>query len=113
MRDLQVLGGALPEDALMGEAGECGSQVVLLTHLKVLAEVLVAAPPVQVDHAEALVASHLMEVSIPDIVLDAIGWESPVTVEVAVSLVVLADSEAPMLHHSFLLVLDHDVEEEG
>ena len=86
---------------------------MLLTHLKVLAEVLVTAPPVEMDHAETLVASNLMEVSIPDVVLDTIGWESPVTVEVAVSLVVLTDSEAPVLHHSLLLVLDHDVEEEG
>ena len=86
---------------------------MLLAHLEVLAEVLVTAPPVQVDHAESLIPANLMEVSIPDVVLDTIGWESPVTVQVAVSLVVLSDSEAPVLDHSLLLVLDHDVEEEG
>ena len=86
---------------------------MLLAHLEVLAEVLVTAPPVQVDHAEALVTANLMEVGISHVVLDTIGWESPVTVQVAVSLVVLSDSEAPVLDHSLLLVLDHDVEEEG
>ena len=86
---------------------------MLLAHLEVLAEVLVTAPPVQVDHAEALVSANLMEVGISHVILDTIGRESPVTVQVAVSLVVLSDSEAPVLDHSLLLVLDHDVEEEG
>ena len=111
--DFKILGGSFLENGLVSEAGQSGSHVVLLAHLEVLAEVLVTAPPVQVDHIEALVTSNLMEVSIPDVVLDTIGWESPVTVQVAVSLVVLADSEAPMLHHSLLLVLDHNVEQEA
>ena len=97
----------------MGETGQGRLDVVLLAHLEVLAEVLVTAPPVQVDHAEALVTANLMEVGISHIILDTIGRESPVTVQVAVSLVVLSDSEAPVLDHSLLLVLDHDVEEEG
>ena len=86
---------------------------MLLAHLEVLAEVLVTAPPVQVDHAESLIPANLMEVSIPDIVLDTIGWESSVTVKVAVGLVVLTDSESPVLDHPLFLILDHDVEEEG
>ena len=86
---------------------------MLLAHLEVLAEVLVTAPPVQVDHAESLVTANLMEVGISHVVLDAVGRESPVTVQVAVSLVVLANTEAPVLNHSLLLVLHHHVEEEG
>ena len=86
---------------------------MLLAHLEVLAEVLVTAPPVPAAHAEALVTANLMEVGISHVILDTIGRESPVTVQVAVSLVVLSDSEAPVLDHSLLLVLDHDVEEEG
>ena len=85
---------------------------MLLAHLEVLAEVLVTAPPVQVDHAKSLVTANLMEVSVPNIVLDTVSGESPVTVQIAVSLVALTNSEAPVLDHPFLLVLDHHVEEE-
>ena len=111
--DLEVLCRRLTEDALVGEAGQSGADVVLLAHLKVLAEVLVTAPPVQVDHAESLIPANLMEVSIPDVVLDTIGWESSVTVKIAMGLVVLTDSESPVLDHPLFLILDHDVEEEG
>ena len=97
----------------MGEARQGRFDVVLLAHLEVLAEVLVTAPPVEMDHAEALVTAHLMEVGVSHVVLDAIGWESPVTVQSAVSLVALADSVAPVVDHSLLLVLDHGVEEEA
>ena len=86
---------------------------MLLAHLEVLAEVLVTAPPVEMDHAEALVTAHLMEVGVSHVVLDAISWESPVTVQGAVSLVALADSVAPVVDHSLLLVLHHSVEEEA
>ena len=86
---------------------------MLLTHLEVLAEVLVAAPPVQVDHAEALVAPDLMEVRVPDVVLDAIGWESSVAVESTVCLVRLANPVTPVVYHPLLLVLDHGVEKEA
>ena len=113
LRNFKVLGGCLSEDVFVGKAREGGSHVVLLAHLEVLAEVLVTAPPVQVDHAETLVASHLMEVGVPDVVLDAIGWESPVAVEVPVSLVVLTNPVAPVLGHPLLLVLDHRVEQEA
>ena len=97
----------------MGETGQGRLDVVLLAHLEVLAEVLVTAPPVEMDHAEALVTAHLMEVGVSHVVLDAIGWESPVAVQSAVSLVALADSVAPVVDHSLLLVLDHGVEEEA
>ena len=97
----------------MGETGQGRLDVVLLAHLEVLAEVLVTAPPVEMDHAEALVTAHLMEVGVSHVVLDAIGWESPVTVQSAVSLVALANSVAPVVDHSLLLVLHHGVEEEA
>ena len=89
------------------------ADVVFLAHFEVFTEVLVTAPPVQVDHAETFIAPDLMEVRVPYVVLDAIGWESPVTVQSAVSLVALADSVAPVVDHSLLLVLHHGVEEEA
>lgn len=69
----------------MGEARKSRTDVVLLAHLEVLAEVLVTAPPVQMDHADALVTTHLMEVRVPDIVLDSVNRHSSVAVELSVS----------------------------
>ena len=83
---------------------------MLLAHLEVFTEVLVTAPPVQMDHAEALVAPNLMKIGVPDVVLDTIGRESSVTIESSVSLVALTDSVTPVIDHSLLLVLDHCVE---
>ena len=85
LRDLQVLGSGLLEDALVGEARKGWADVVLLAHLKVLAEVLVTAPPVKMDHADALVTTHLMEVGVPHIVLDSVNRHSSVAVERPVS----------------------------
>ena len=112
LRDLEVLGRGLLEDGLVGEAGKSGLDVILLAHLEVLAEVLVTAPPVEVDHAEPLVATNLVEVGVPDVVLDPVGGQPAVTVLHTVSLVGLTDAVAPVLNHLLLLVLDHNVEEE-
>jgi len=112
LRDLDILGSGLLEDVLVGESGQGRAHVVLLTHLEVLSEVLVTAPPVQVDHGQPLVTACLMEVSVPDVVLDTVGWESSVAIQGAVGLVDLTDSVAPVINHALLLVLDHDVQEE-
>ena len=112
LRDLEVLGGRLLEDRLVSEAGKSGSDVLLLSHLEVLAEVLVTAPPVEMDHAQSLVSSDLMEVRVSDIVLDTVDRHSAVTVLEAGELVGLADSVAPVLDHLLLLVLDHNIEKE-
>ena len=85
---------------------------MLLAHLEVLAEVLVTAPPVKMDHAQSLVTTNLMEVSIPHIVLDTVSWESTIAIQGTMSLVGLTNSVAPVLSHPIFLVLDHDVEEE-
>jgi len=110
--DLEVLGGRLLEDRLVSEAGKSGSDVLLLSHLEVLAEVLVTAPPVEMDHAQSLVSSDLMEVRVSDIVLDTVDRHSAVTVLKTGKLVGLADSVAPVLDHLLLLVLDHNIEKE-
>ena len=97
----------------MGEATLSGLDVLLLAHLEVLAEVLVTAPPVRVDHAEALGTANLMEVGISHIVLDTIHRHPSVTVQGAVSLVDLADSPAPVVAHLLLLVLHHGPKKEA
>ena len=49
-----------------------------LSHVEVLSEVLVSAPPVGVDHADSLISSNLMEVGVSNVVLLSIRWESSV-----------------------------------
>ena len=97
----------------MGKATLSGLDVLLLAHFEVLAEVLVTAPPVHVDHVETLATANLMEVGISHIVLDTIDWHSSVTIQGAVLLVNLTDSPAPVVTHLLLLVLHHDPEEEA
>ena len=113
LRNLEVLGRGFLEDSLMGEATLRRLDVLLLAHFEVLAEVLVTAPPVQMDHAEALATAHLMEVGISHVVLDTIHRHPSVTVQGAVGLVDLADAVPPVVNHLLLLVLHHDVEEEA
>jgi len=112
LRDLKVLRSCLLEDRFVRKARQRGLDVVLFTHLEVLAEVLVTTPPVEVDHAQALITAHLMEVGVPDVVLDPVGWQPTVTVLQSMSFVSLTDAVAPVLNHLLLLVLDHHVEEE-
>ena len=93
-------------DLLVIETTQGRSDVVLLSHFEVFTEVLISAPPVGVDHAKTLASSHLMEVRVADVVLDSVGWESPITVTSTVCLVSLADSVSPMINQLFLLILD-------
>ena len=113
LRNLEVLGSSLLEDALVGKSRQGRSDVVLLAHLEVLAEVLVTAPPVEMDHADTLITAHLMEVGVPDIVLDPVDRESAIAVQASVSRVGLTDAITPVLNHLLLLVLDHHIEEEA
>ena len=112
MRDFEILLSGLVEDRFVSEAGNGRSDIVLLAHLEVLTEVLVTAPPVSVDHIEALVTSNLMEVGIPNIVLDTIDGVSSIAMRCIVGWVALANSIAPVLNHSLLLILYHDPEKE-
>ena len=112
MRDFEVLGSRFLEDRFVSKARQSWSQVVLFTHFKVLAEVLVTAPPVSVDHIEALVASNLMEVGISHVVLDTIYRVSSIAMRCIVRWVALTNSIAPVLNHPLLLVLNHNPEEE-
>ena len=64
----------------MVEAAEGGSDAVSLSHVEVLPEVLVSAPPVGPDHTDALVPPDLMEVGIPHVVLLPVYGETSVTV---------------------------------
>ncbi len=60
--DARILLGNVVVDLLVVKAGKGGSDIVFLAHLEVLAEVLVAAPPVGINHTETLVTSDLVDV---------------------------------------------------
>jgi hypothetical protein len=103
LRELPVLLLDVGVDLLVVEAGERGSDAVALSHLEVLSEVLVAAPPVGPDHIEALVAARLMEVGVAHVVLLSVDREATVSVACAMLLADLTKSVAPVLNHTFLL----------
>ena len=84
-----------------------------LAHLEILSEVLVTAPPVSVNHAEALVAAHLMEVRVSHVVLLAVDRETTVSVSGSVLVVHLTEAVAPGRNHVFFLGLDDHVQQEG
>lgn len=100
---LVVLLGYIGIDLLVVEPGERWSNTVSLSHLEVLSEVLVSAPPVVPDHTESLVSSHLMEVGIPDIILLPVDGVHPAVMARSMLLVGLSESVTPVLDHSFLL----------
>ena len=108
-----VLGSHVVVDCLVSESGKAGPDVVLLAHFEILAEVLITAPPVQVDHAQALVPSNLMEVGVADVVLFTIGRETAISYSHGVPLVGLTQMPAPVLNHPLFLVFNHGVEEEA
>ena len=103
LRELPILLFDVGVDLLVIEAGERGSDAVALSHLEVLPEVLVAAPPVGPDHIQALVAAGLMEVRVAHVILLSVDWEAAVSVACSVLLAHFTESVAPVLNHAFLL----------
>ena len=83
------------------------------SHVEVLSEVLISAPPVGVDHADSLISSNLMEVGVSDVVLLSVSWESSIGVRGVVVLVDLSDVPFPLSDHAFFLLLGQKVKNEG
>ena len=77
-----------------------------LAELEILAEGLVTAPPVEPDHVELLVATHLMEVRVADVVFLVICGHALVVVDSRSVLVDFSERVAPVLHHTLFLVLN-------
>ena len=100
-------------ERLVVEAGHGWLDAVSLSHVEVLSEVLVSAPPVGVDHADSLISSNLMEVGVSNVVLLSISWESSVRVWGVVVLVDLSNVPLPLGDHALLLLLRQKVEHEG
>jgi hypothetical protein len=93
----------------MIESRECWLDIVSFSHLKVLSEVLVSAPPVSVDHRDSLISSDLMEVGISDIVFLVISWHSSIRVWGVVMLIDLSNVPLPLGDHRFLLFLSYEI----
>ena len=110
--DLGVLLGNIVEEFEVLETGVRRADIVLLSHLEVLSEVLVSAPPVGVDHTETLVSANLMEVSVADIVLMSIGRHTSVRVSLVMLVVGFSNVPSPFGSHVLLLVFADNVEEE-
>ena len=96
----------------MVEARKTWFDVVSLSHFEVFAEVLVSAPPVEVDHTEALASQSLMEVRVAHVVLDLVDGHSPVFMTGVVVSVCLATFILPVLNHLLLFVLHQNPEQE-
>jgi hypothetical protein len=110
--DLLVLLGNIIEELDMLETRVGRTDVVSLSHFEVLAEVLISAPPVSVDHTETLVSADLMEVSVSHIILMSISGHTSVGVSLAVFVVDFSNVPSPFLGHVLLLVFADNVEEE-
>jgi hypothetical protein len=109
---LRVLLEGLLVEIVVVEAGHAGLHIVLLSHVEVLSEDLVSAPPVSVNHADSLVTQVLMEVSVSDVVLVAVSGETSVRVRRIVMLVVLTNVPSPLGDHVLLLLLGEEIEHE-
>ena len=86
---------------------------MFLAHVEVLPEDLVTAPPIRVDHRNALVAQDLVRICIPNVVLVAVDGEASVRVLLVVVPVALADVPLPLLDHVLFLHLRQQVQHEA
>lgn len=100
-------------DFIVVETSLGWSDTVLLSHLEVLTEVLVTAPPVQVDHAQSLVSSLLRVVRVFEIVLLSVNWETTILMGWAMLIVDLTNSVSPVRGHVLLHILNDSVRKEG
>ena len=73
-----------------------------LSHLEVLPEVLISAPPVGPYHINLLVSLLLMEVGIPHVVLFPVNWIPIAFMRRVMKLIHLTDYIPPMSDHSLL-----------
>ena len=103
--EFSVLLGNTVVDFDVLETGGAWLNLVLLAHFEVLSEVLVTAPPVQVDHTESLVAALLINVGVLEIVLLSVVGEAAILVSWTVLVVGLSNAMSPVLAHFFFLVL--------
>ena len=101
--ELSILLCSIFVDLLMVEPGFRGFNSMSFSHFEILSEVLFSAPPVQVDHRNTFVSSHLMEVGVSHVVLLPVSWESSISMGWSVGLVSFSNHVSPVGNHKFLL----------
>ena len=107
-----VLLDGLIVEAFVIETTDGWGNIVSLSHIEVLSEHLVSAPPVSVDHGGLLVSSNLVEVGISHVVLLSISWHSKL-IWCTVVLVHFTSVPQVFINHVLLLILGQKVKSEG
>lgn len=113
LHEFIILGNSVSANLLVVETSLTWTNAILFTHLEVLAEGLITAPPIEVDHADALIALRLVEVRVTHVVFDSVRGEASIGSQLAVALVHLTDSPSKVFHHALFLVLGKDPAKEG
>lgn len=108
-----VFGSYLIENRLVVKARVGWANVILLAHLEVLAEILISAPPVEMDHVKSLVSANLMEIAIADVVLLSVSRHTSISVGKAMFIVGFSDVPSPVFNHLLFLLLDHNVQQKA
>lgn len=90
---------------LMSKSTEWGSNSMSLSHFKVLSEVLISAPPIELDHTDSLISELLVEVTVSHIALLSICWHSSISMWLALLCINFTNDESPFLCHFLLFYL--------
>ena len=85
---------------------------VSLSHLEILSEDLVSAPPVSVDHRDSLVSQDLMRVGITNVVLVPVDWESSIAVRAVIVSIVFTNVPSPLGNHVLFFLLGKQIKHE-
>ena len=84
-----------------------------LSHVEILSEVLVSAPPICVDHSDFLVSSDLMEVCVSHVVFVTVSWETSVRVGAVIMFVDFSNVPFPLGNHIFFFLFCKQIQHEG
>ena len=96
-------------DLLVIEAWIGWLNVVFFTHLEILAEILISAPPVGVNHTNTFVTFHLMEVRVTQVVLLTVCRETESSWS-TMFVVSFTKTVTPVMNHTFFLKFNHHCE---
>ena len=112
LHEFIILGNSVSADLVMVEASLTRTNAILFAHLEVLAEGLITAPPIQVDHADALIALRLVEVRVTHVVFDSVRGEASIRRQLPVAFIHLTNAPSEVLNHALFLVLGNDPAQE-
>lgn len=99
-------------DWIVIESGHSWLHIMSLSHIEVLSEVLISAPPICMNHACLLISSDLMEVRVSNVVLLSISWESSIRMWSGIPLVDLTNVPFPLGDHWLFLLFGKEIQNE-